>query len=171
LRVRGRWRLRHTNSTMVLLKKRIPGASAALFERFVRRACGAVKLKGTVNVVITSNPEMRSLNRRFRGKDAATDVLSFPAVPGLPGGLVGDLAISGEIAADNAKQLGHTVEDEIKILILHGALHLAGYDHETDRGKMARKEAELRVGLKLPMTLIARTDQQAGAASTRRRKP
>jgi probable rRNA maturation factor len=159
---------------MVLLKKRIPGATTALFERFVRRACGALKLKGTVNVVVTSNPEMRSLNRRFRGKDAATDVLSFPAVPGLPGGLAGDLAISGDIAADNAKQLGHKIEDEIKILILHGALHLAGYDHETDNGKMARKEAQLRVDLKLPITLIARTSpktaRETAPASTGRRK-
>jgi len=117
--------------------------------------------------LITHNSEMRSLNRRFRAKDAATDVLSFPAVPGLPGKLAGDLAISGDLAAENAKQLGHTLEDEIKILILHGALHLAGYDHETDNGKMARKEAQLRVGLRLPVALIART----AAASTRGRKP
>jgi probable rRNA maturation factor len=157
---------------MVLLKKRIPGSTAALFERFVRRACGAVKLKGTVNVLITHNSEMRSLNRRFRARDAVTDVLSFPAVPGLPGKLAGDLAISGDLAAENAKQLGHTLEEEIKILILHGALHLAGYDHETDNGKMARKEAQLRVGLRLPVALIARTAAaRAGADSTRGRKP
>jgi probable rRNA maturation factor len=157
---------------MVLLKKRIPGSTAALFERFVRQACGAVKLKGTVNVLITHNSEMRSLNRRFRAKDAATDVLSFPAVPGLPGKLAGDLAISGDLAAENAKQLGHTLEDEIKILILHGALHLAGYDHETDNGKMARKEEQLRVGLRLPVALIARTARaRPTRASTRGRKP
>jgi probable rRNA maturation factor len=157
---------------MVLLKKRIPGSTAALFERFVRQACGAVKLKGTVNVLITHNSEMRSLNRRFRAKDAATDVLSFPAVPGLPGKLAGDLAISGDLAAENAKQLGHTLEDEIKILILHGALHLAGYDHETDNGKMARKEEQLRVGLRLPAALIARTARAtATGASTRGRTP
>jgi probable rRNA maturation factor len=155
---------------MVLLKKRIPGATGAQFERFVRRACGAVKLKGTVNVLITDNSEMRNLNRRFRAKDAPTDVLSFPAVPGLPGKLAGDLAISLDIAAENAKQLGHTVEDEIKILILHGVLHLAGYDHESDNGKMARKEAQLRVGLKLPVTLIERAaSRPPGAASIRGR--
>ena len=157
---------------MVLLKKRIPGVTAAGLERFVRRACATVKLVGTVNVLITHNLEMRSLNRRFRGKDAATDVLSFPAVPGLPGKLAGDLAISGEIATENAKQFGHTVGDEIKILILHGALHLAGYDHETDKGAMARKEARLRVTLKLPVTLIARTSARAtiSASPTRRRE-
>ena len=151
---------------MVLLKKRIPGATAALFERFVRRACGTVGLKGTVNVLVTDNSEMRSLNRRFRAKDVATDVLSFPAVPGLPGKLAGDLAISGDMAAENAKQLGHAVEDEIKILILHGALHLAGYDHESDNGKMARKEAQLRVGLKLPVGLIERAASRPPAAAS-----
>jgi probable rRNA maturation factor len=156
---------------MVLLKKRIPGATAALFERFARRACSAVNLKGTVNVLITDNSEMRSLNRRFRAKDAATDVLSFPAIPGLPGKLAGDLAISGDIAAENAKQLGHTVEDEIKILILHGVLHLAGYDHESDNGKMALKEARLRVGFRLPVALIERAaSRPSGAASIRGRR-
>jgi len=143
-----------------------------LFERFVRKACAAVKLQGTVNVLITNNREMCSLNRRFRGKDAATDVLSFPAVPGLPGKLAGDLAISGDIATENAKQFGHAVEDEVKILILHGVLHLAGYDHETDDGKMGRKEAQLRVALKLPVGLIARAadSAKAGLSPTRRRK-
>ena len=147
---------------MVHLKKRIPGATTARIERFVRRVCVAAKLKGTVNVLITTNVEMRSLNRRFCGKDSATDVLSFPAAQGaagklLPGKLAGDLAISAEIAAENAKQLGHAVADEIRILILHGVLHLAGYDHETDRGTMARKEGRLRRELKLPVALIARS--------------
>ena len=156
---------------MVLLKKQIPGATAALFERFLRKACASVKLKGTVNALITNNLEMRSLNRSFRGKDAATDVLSFPAVPGLPGKLAGDLAISGDIAADSAKQLGHAVEDEVKILILHGVLHLAGYDHETDTGTMARKEARLRVALNLPVGLIARNaSTKPSPSSTRRHK-
>ena len=160
---------------MVLLKKRIPGVTEEALERFVRRACGAVKLTGAVNVLITNDREMRGLNQRFRGKDVATDVLSFPAAPGLPGKLAGDLAISADIAAENAKQFGHTVVEEIKILILHGAVHLAGYDHETDSGQMARKEARLRLALKLPVTLIART-KSAVAATTRtsvarRRKP
>jgi len=157
-------------TTYVLLKKRIPGATAALFERFVRRACGAVNLKGTVNVLITDNSEMRSLNRRFRAKDAATDVLSFPAVPGLPGSWR-EICDLWRHSRGKRKQLGHTVEDEIKILILHGALHLAGYDHEADNGKMARKEAQLRVGLKLPLALIERAAScSPGAASIRGRR-
>ena len=160
---------------MVLLKTRVPGATVGAFERFVRKTCGAVKLAGTVNVLITKNSEMRSLNRRFRGKDAATDVLSFPAAESsagklLPGKLAGDLAISAEIATENAQQLGHAVADEIKILILHGVLHLAGYDHETDTGTMARKEARLRRELKLPVALIARASKRK-ALPARKRKP
>jgi len=163
---------------MVLLKKRIPGADEASLARFLRRASGAAKLSGTVNVLITNDREMRSLNRRFRSKDSATDVLSFPAAPGLPGGvpgkLAGDLAISADIAGRNARQFGHPVVDEIKILILHGVLHLAGYDHERDNGKMARKEARLRKALELPDSLILRStakpDNGVRAASVRRQK-
>ncbi len=159
---------------MVLLKKRIPGATEALFERFVRRASRAVKLTGSVNVLITNDREMRSLNRRFCGKDAATDVLSFPAASGLPGKLAGDLAISADIASGNAKQFGHSTGEEIKILILHGVLHLAGYDHERDGGRMAKKEERLRAALKLPVTLIARVTTAgttaAKTSATRGRK-
>jgi probable rRNA maturation factor len=146
---------------MVFFKQRIPGATEAGLERFVRQANRAVKLDGTVNVLITNDREMRSLNRRFRGKDAASDVLSFPSVPGLPGKLAGDLAISADIAAANARLFGHTLTEEIKILILHGVLHLAGYDHEEDGGRMAKKEARLRSAFKLPMALIARTRRMA----------
>ena len=154
---------------MVLLKKRIPQVTEPVFERFVRRTCAAVKIRGSVNVLITNNREMRTLNRRFRDKDAATDVLSFPAVPGLPGKLAGDLAISGEIAAENSRHFGHSIEDEIKILILHGVLHLAGYDHESDSGEMARKEKRLRTALRLPPSLIVRA--ASPAAPLGRRKP
>ena len=147
---------------MVTLKKRVPGVEVAAMERFVRRACRAAKLTGLVSVLITNDPEMRSLNKRFRGKDSATDVLSFPAVPGLPGKLAGDLAISADIAAHNAKEFGHDTAEEIKILILHGVLHLAGYDHEADDGRMARKERRLRRDLGLPVTLIERTLRGGG---------
>ena len=96
---------------------------------------------------------MQALNRRFRRKNKPTDVLSFPsAVPGV----AGDIAISLEIAADNAAQLGHSLETEVKILIVHGLLHLAGYDHESDSGEMAAKEAEIRRKLGLPVGLIER---------------
>ena len=96
---------------------------------------------------------MRKLNRRFRRKNGPTDVLSFLSDTER---LAGDIAISAEIAAANAAELGHSVESELKILILHGLLHLAGYDHENDRGEMRAQESELRRRLKLPDALIDR---------------
>ena len=92
--------------------------------------------------------ELRALNHRFRGKNKATDVLSFPSVAGPESGkakrVAGDVAISADIARENAVRLGHSAAEEVKILALHGILHLAGFDHERDNGEMARKEAELR---------------------------
>jgi len=105
-------------------------------------------------VRVTSSQEMRVLNRRFRRQNRATDVLSFPSE--LPE-ISGDIAVSAEIAAANAAELGHSTEMELKILILHGLLHLAGYDHQTDAGEMRRREAELRRRFKLPVGLIERT--------------
>jgi probable rRNA maturation factor len=105
---------------------------------------------------------LRSLNARFRGKDHATDVLSFPADVVGVNGYAGDVAISAEIAAQNARRLGHSAADEIKILTLHGVLHLAGFDHEQDRGQMARKEQRLRKQLGLPDGLIERSERLPG---------
>jgi probable rRNA maturation factor len=107
---------------------------------------------------------MRSLNSRFRGKDKATDVLSFPAGLGVGGRLAGEIAISAEIAAQNAARLGHTPALEIKVLALHGVLHLAGFDHERDNGQMARKEVQVREKLRLPCTLIERSFVSTGRA-------
>jgi probable rRNA maturation factor len=87
---------------------------------------------------------MKALNRRFRGKDKPTDVLSFPAEPDAPKNFAGEIAISAEIAAQNARALGHSPAEEVKILVLHGILHLRGYDHECDNGEMARREQQLR---------------------------
>src|SRR6185312_10401000 len=100
---------------------------------------------------------LRQLNRDFRGKDKATDVLSFPAPPDFPGNRAGDLAISFETAARQADAFEHKISDEIRILILHGLLHLAGMDHETDQGEMAEREAAIRSTARLPNGLIART--------------
>jgi probable rRNA maturation factor len=113
-----------------------------------------IPLRGFVNVVITTNSEMKRLNGQFRGKHEPTDVLSFPG--GEMDELAGEIVISHEIAKENAGQLGHSITEEIKILILHGMLHLAGYDHEDDNGKMARKEHNLRKALRLPDALIER---------------
>jgi len=135
--------------------KSIRPRALALFTTMARRAVG---LGGDLGIRITSNTEMRDLNRRFRRKNKATDVLSFPS--GTPK-LSGDIAISAEIAADNAEKLGHSLETELKILILHGLLHLAGFDHEIDNGEMAAKEAKLRVRLNLPVSLIERANRHS----------
>ncbi|MGA7077578.1 MAG: rRNA maturation RNase YbeY [Terriglobales bacterium] len=142
---------------MVIFQKRVPELTELALDRFVARARRAVRLKGTVNVLLTTSAEMKSLNRRFRGKDKPTDVLSFPAEPDAHKKLAGEIAISAEIAAQNARSLGHSSAEEIKILVLHGILHLRGYDHECDNGLMARREKQLRAKLRLPLGLIQRT--------------
>ena len=117
-----------------------PGSHAKLLAEFRR---------GEVNILITDNVAIRDLNRRFRKKSRPTDVLSFPAATnGADGGahnLAGDIAISAEIAAQNAQRLGHSLTEELKVLILHGVLHLAGYDHETDNGEMAEPSTFIRL--------------------------
>jgi probable rRNA maturation factor len=116
-----------------------------------------------IDVVIAANPEIRRLNREFRGQDKPTDVISFPIAEPSHGAIEGDIAISASIAAANARRLGHSLADEVKILILHGMLHLAGYDHESDRGQMSQLEAGLRRVLQLPGTLIERVAQPPSA--------
>lgn len=120
---------------------------------FTTKARRAIGLEGELSVRITSARQMQELNRRFRQKNKPTDVLSFPS--GLGSG--GDIAIAREIAASNATVLGHSITTEVKILILHGLLHLAGYDHESDNGEMTARESELRQKLGLPFGLIERT--------------
>lgn len=101
--------------------------------------------------LITTDAELQRLNREFRAKDYATDVLSFPsAAQG------GEIAISWDRAQAQAAEMGHSVDDELRILMLHGALHLMGMDHETDRGQMGRAEARWRKRLGLPVGLIER---------------
>ena len=142
--------------------EKLPGLRA-----FLRRAQKAVPLAGEVSVLLTSDREIRRLNREFRRQDKSTDVLSFPA-PELPENIAGDLAISLDTAARQAKQFGHTLDIEIKILLLHGLLHLAGLDHESDGGEMARREDGLRRRFRLPVTLIARAAAPAPAAKSLR---
>jgi probable rRNA maturation factor len=142
--------------------------SAAQLERFARRAQKFVEIQGEVDILIATSKRLRDLNRRFRRKDKPTDVLSFPRASG------GDIAISVQIARDNAQRYGHSFANELKILVLHGLLHLAGYDHESDNGRMARAEARLRSQLKLPASLIDRTHssgKSTKAKPTIRRKP
>ena len=125
--------------------------------RFLNRARAAVGVKGAVDVLLADDPTLRHLNKTFRNQNKPTDVLSFPAPSAFAAKHAGDLAISLETAARQAKAYSHTLAEETKILILHGLLHLAGEDHETDNGEMAAREATLRRELRLPATLIERT--------------
>jgi probable rRNA maturation factor len=142
---------------MVILQKRVPGTSEASLDRFVTRAKRALGLRGAVTVLVTTSRELQTLNGRFRGKHKPTDVLSFPAEVVGARRFAGDVAISAELAARNARQLGHSTAEEVKILVLHGLLHLAGYDHESDEGEMGRREERLRKKLGLPVALIERS--------------
>ncbi|HXS14004.1 MAG TPA: rRNA maturation RNase YbeY [Acidobacteriaceae bacterium] len=146
------------------------GLSRSGLARFLGEAQRAVGLSGEVDVLLADDKTLRRLNRRFRGKDKATDVLSFPAAEEVAGafaggGHAGDLAISLDTAARQAREHGHSLRDEVRVLLLHGLLHLSGMDHETDRGEMAEREAELRGRLRLPSGLIARVDAVPGSKS------
>jgi probable rRNA maturation factor len=152
---------------LVIIQESVAGLSEAALVKFVARARRAAGLRDTVSVLVTSSRELQGLNRRFRGKNKPTDVLSFPAMPGLMRGFAGDVAISAEIAAHNARRLGHTAADEIRILVLHAVLHLAGYDHEQDKGQMECKEQRLRKALGLPVALIERTARQGREKTSR----
>jgi len=129
----------------------------ARLSRFLTRARKAVELEGNVDVLLTDDATIKRLNRSFRGKNKATDVLSFPAADGT--GVAGDLAISLDTAVKQAAEFGHSTEDEVRVLMLHGLLHLAGYDHETDEGEMAAEEQRLREKLKLANNLIDRVSR------------
>jgi len=153
---------------VIEIQKQLDGVTEDRLRRFVSAARRAVRLKGDVSLLLTSNRRMRALNKSFRGKDKPTDVISFPAVEAVAAKFAGDLAISSDIAAANARQLGHSAEDEIRILILHGLLHLAGHDHEADDGEMARRESRLRRQLGLPSGLIARSEDESREKPKRR---
>lgn len=136
--------------------------------RFLNRAREAVGLEGEVEVLLADDATLRGLNKTFRRKNKATDVLSFPAAEN-PYGHAGDLAISLDTAARQAAAFGHTLRDEVRILLLHGLLHLSGLDHETDDGEMRAREAELRRELRLPVTLIERVSSNNQAKRGRGR--
>jgi len=118
---------------------------------WVKRVDGMLKAIGksesSVTVAFVSDKKIRELNRQFRRIDKATDVLSFPSDS--RDGEMGDIAISIETAARQAKQSGLTLDGEIAQLLLHGLLHLSGYDHETDNGEMNRLELRLRKKLRI----------------------
>jgi probable rRNA maturation factor len=140
-----------SNPTSLLFRHRSPGVALGVDRRELRKFLKDLAqeiLPGQgVTCLITSDAELQKLNQKFRAKDHPTDVLSFPP---------DDIAISIDRAAAQAAELGHRVEDELRILMLHGLLHLSGMDHETDRGAMRRTEARWRKRLGLPSGLIER---------------
>jgi probable rRNA maturation factor len=136
---------------------------------FAEAAKKAAKLRGTVSILVGSNEQIEGLNRHFRSKNKPTDVISFPASEAVSAFHSGDIAISADIAIENASRYGHSPAEEVKILILHGMLHLAGYDHETDGGKMAQRERKLRKSLGLQDSLIERANSKPKASTTKKK--
>ncbi|HEY6212519.1 MAG TPA: rRNA maturation RNase YbeY [Vicinamibacterales bacterium] len=143
--------------------RRIESASLAAWLRSVAPA----RARGVVSIALVSDALMRRLNRRYRGKDRVTDVLSFPVggwggwgrsssnVPHPP--YLGDIVIARGVAQRQAREAGHQFTNELRVLALHGLLHLLGYDHEHDDGRMRRVEARLRRRGGLREGLIERT--------------
>ncbi len=147
--------------------------STRSLSRFLAQAQTAVRLRGQVTILLTTDATIRDLNLRFRGKNKPTDVLSFPSAQKLlqnakPAERVaGDVAISVETARRQGTACGHSLATELKVLMLHGLLHLAGYDHESDAGQMHRRESLLRVRLGLPQGLIERAKPKSARKRSR----
>jgi len=138
---------------LVLFRRAPAGLRRRPLREFAATLRDSVAPKRDFLCLITDDRELRRLNRQFLGAAYATDVLSFPSTDKRQ---LGEIAISADRAAAQARSFGHSISNEIRILMLHGLLHLLGMDHETDRGEMARAEARWRRKLDLPNTLIAR---------------
>jgi len=112
-----------------------------------------------IELILTSNDEIREINFNTRGKDSATDVLSFPydEMPHVP---LGSIVISSNFVDEKSKLYKHSFEDEFTLLFIHGILHLLGYDHEVDNGEHRKKEEELITQYNLPKSLIIRTGEE-----------
>jgi probable rRNA maturation factor len=167
---------------VILERRKSKDLSRLALARFANKAQRASGVGGEVNILLTGNAEVQRLNRQFRKQDKPTDVLSFPSAqePGMPTGTRqgtplrpqahgGDIAISLQKARAQAAEVGHDLLTEVKVLILHGMLHLAGHDHETDRGEMRKLEQSLRAELHLPAGLLERTTRQAKPVRRRTR--
>ncbi len=142
------------SETLVLFRRVPSGLDRRAIEAFAWELRDRVTGGREFRCLITGDAALRRLNRQFLGKNYPTDVLSFPAGPGA--GELGELAISAQRASEQAREFGHAVEEEIRILMLHGVLHLTGMDHERDRGAMARAEIAWRKKLRLSAGLIER---------------
>jgi len=109
-----------------------------------------------IELIITNNDEIQTINREYRGIDKATDVLSFPYEDAFMMPL-GSIIISKDYVQSVSKELNHSTKDELTLLFIHGLLHILGYDHEVDNGQMRQKEVELIKKYNLPDSLIVRT--------------
>jgi len=145
-------------SSSILFEKAPRGLDRKRLRMFHQRLETEVA-RAEFNCLITGDARLQEMNRDFLKHDYPTDVLSFPS--GASTGMIGDIAISVDRAREQAEQFGHSLEQEIEVLMLHGVLHLTGMDHETDRGRMARAESGWRKKLGLPVSLIARTRRPA----------
>jgi probable rRNA maturation factor len=123
---------------------------------FLQEVTRRVTKGRVISCLITNDAELRRMNKQYRRQDHATDVLSFPS--GDAKGFAGDVAISLDRARAQAAEHGHALDTELRILMLHGALHLSGMDHEQDGGEMARAETRWRKKLGLPAGLIERSE-------------
>jgi probable rRNA maturation factor len=138
---------------LVLFRRAPAGLERPVLKEFARTLRDRIAKGREFHCLISDDRELRRLNRQFLGADYATDVLSFPLNDN---GVLGEMAISADRAAAQAREFGHSQLDEIRILMLHGVLHLVGMDHEIDGGAMARAEARWRKKLNLPGGLIGR---------------
>ena len=139
--------------TTLLFQVATPGVSRRSLRAFAKRLESEVAEGQRFNCLIAGDRELRELNRKFLRKDYATDVLSFPAEER---GFLGDVVIASGVAARQAREAGHSLATEVRVLALHGLLHLLGYDHERDDGRMARLERRLRKRGGLPEGVIER---------------
>jgi len=142
------------DGSIILFRRAGKGLPRAELRGFAAQLVMEVAAERQFECLLTDDRELRRLNRSFLGHDYATDVLSFPS--GMSGGFLGELAISVDRASEQASEFGHTLTEEIKILMLHGVLHLLGMDHEKDRGAMVRSEKRWRKRFGLPESLIER---------------
>ena len=134
-----------------------------LLTRFARKLSSNLAKGKHFECLITDDRELQRLNKSFLKRDYPTDILSFPAAD--QSFTIGECAISVERADEQSRQFGHTLIQEIEILMLHGVLHLMGLDHENDSGAMAQAEQRWRTEFKLPQTLIERSQSTVTAAS------
>ena len=138
---------------------RFPTEEKRALRDFAHNLCERVAAGRGFTCLVTNDGELRNLNQRFRGLDYVSDVLSFPSEQDRE---LGDIAISAEQARAQAQQFGHSYSDEVRVLMLHGLLHLTGMDHERDRGQMAHAEAKWRAEFGLPSGVIGRAASAGG---------